>query len=677
MLAPASTALAHGAWLGLPQIRFTPATDSQIATNIANGNPAIVSGDVIELVAEFPSIVSGTLSGPNGYFTFYVPGGTEVVGASVVDAGFNNIPVRRATSAVTGEGISRGWGPQGQRTFDVTINGWNPAILPAGCASAATCNSGLAHLYGDTGIFYSTRADTAFYTGDGSDRASLANGYRISPSNSTPWSSLGGSGDARIHNKWDAVQSNAFGSNGPLANPGFSTAESTRINTSGRGTTPYKAGSPVAGPDAGNTLDRYGTTGPWQRISYSGSCYAQDGIDGPANGDGSASPQPVNNTPTSIAVCTPTASGYPLSEASPLPSSTGNRTNAVRYAIGGIDANTTYRIKIRLRASNPALIKAFNAEAAGGDSTQGAKAGNDNPWRYFVGGTGVVAPGYSGLLAITKKIVAVNGQAYAAGSTIPPNSTVRYRITYGNSGLTAHTNVQLSDVLPSQSTATSNYTVVSGSNVIPASPPASGTVTFLPIANLDIGQGGAIEFDVALTAAVGQSVTNQARVASTQHPTALVSSVGATVAAINANLQIQKTSSLLDPLNQGKLHLPEEVVVYSIKLRNLGDAISGNSLVIVDRLPAGLAFSRFPFDAATAEPLKFVDGAGAAASGVACCSAAQIQYSSDNGSTYAYLPPTSSFDPALTHIKIAPAGSMNAGTTTPTEFTILLKSKIQ
>jgi large repetitive protein len=674
----ANMLFAHGAWLNVPQIRFTPATEAQINANIAAGNSAIMPNDIVELVAEFPSIVNGTLSGPNGYFTFYVPAGTEVVGASVVNAAFSDIPVRNATSAVSGAGISRGWGPKAANTFDVTANGWNPSPLPSPCTTygrtAANCNSGLAHVYGDTGIFYSTRADTAFYTGDGSDLASLNNGYRVKPSNTAPWASLGGTGDARVHNKWDAVQSHAFGTSAALtfSNPGFSALEHARIISVGRGATPYKAGSPVAGPQSGNSLDRYGTTGPWQRISYPGSCIAQDGLDGPANSVGAVYPQPTNATPTSVAVCGATA-GATVSEAIPAPAG----TNAVRYAIGGIDASQTYRIKIRLRVFNPALIKAFNAEAAGGDSTQSAAAdGNDNPWRYFVGGPGVAAPAYNGLLAVNKSIVAVNGSPYVAGSMIPPNATVRYRIGYANAGLTPHTNVQLTDILPVQSTATSNYTIISGPNIIPASPPATGTITFLPIAALAVGQGGGVEFDVALTAAAGAVVTNQARIVSTQRTTPVTSSVAATVSAINANLLVEKTSYAHETTGINKFSIPGADMVYSIKLTNRGDALTGNSIIIVDPLPQDVDFSLYPFDGSTTEPVKFVDGTGTAASGVVCCSSAHLQYSTDNGATYAYIPSTNSYNTSITHLRVAPAGQMTSGNSINTQFSIFFRVKI-
>lgn len=682
----AALVYAHGAWLNRPNIRYSPATDAQIAANIAAGNSAIMPNDIIELIAEFPSIVDGTLSGPNGYFTFYVPAGTEVVGASVVNASFADIPVRNATSAVSGEGISRGWGPQGQRTFNVTAGtGWNPLILPSGCStasptaySAATCNSGLAHVYGDTGIFYSTRADTAFYTGDGTEIASLTNGYQIAPSNTAPWSSIGGSGSARVHNKWDAVQSNAFGSSGPLINPGFSTQESTRVNTTGRGTTPYRAGSPVAGPQTGNNLDRYGTTGPWNRIIYPGSCYARDGQDGPANGSGSVSPNAVNNTPNSIAICGAPPGGTFVGEASPLPSGAGG-VNAVRYAIGGIDQGQTYRIKIRLRALNPALIKGFNAEAAGGDSTQGAKAGNDNPWRYFVGGPGVAAPASSGVLGIKKLIVAVNGSPYIADAQIPPNATVRYRITYSNTGLTAHTNVQLSDFLPTQSTATSNFTVISGSNILPTSPatPTTGTFTFTTIPTLDVAQGGTIEFNVTLTASVGQTVTNTGRISSTQRPTALTSAATATVRPSIANLLATKTSYVYDPTNQNRFSLPGADMVYSITITNAGDPISSNTLTVTDIWPSYLSFSLYPFDGSTSEPVKFVDGSGQAVSGVSCCTASQILYSTDNGVTFTYINPSSAYLNNVTHVRVTPTGQMNAGSSSQTSFSLLLRGQIK
>ena len=667
-------ALAHGAWLDVPTIEFTPATEAQIDANVAAGNGAILPGDIIELIASFDSIVDGTVSGPGGYFTFYVPNGTEVVGASVVDAALNDIPVRNGTSPVSGEGMPKGWGNKGQITFAAGPNGWNPSMLSPACTiygyTAEDCNSGMGQLFGDTGLFYSTNTSTQFYTGDGSNLASLDNGYRINPSNNKPWASIGGNGDARVHNKWDAVQSNGFGSKAPLMNPGFTALEQTNLSD-GRGTTPFLAGSPVAGPQSGMPLDRYGTTGPWNRISYPGACMATSGVDGPANSAGATDPDPQDNNLNSVAVCTPTPLGNTLSEANPLP--TG--TNAVRYAIGGIHEGQTYRIKVRFRVIDPALIKAFNAEASGADSTQGAENGQDNAWRYWVGGPGVAAPEVNSRLSVSKSIVKVNGQDYVAGSLIPEDATVTYRIGYANSGFTDQTNVILSDLLPAQTDSTSNFVLVSGPDILPASNPAGGTFDFQTIPLLPPGQGGGIEFDVDMSTVVGETVTNEAQLKSDEIPTPLISNVSADVRAIIVDFDAIKTVELFDPSGANPYAIPGQDVVYTFTVTNKGDPVDSGSISLVDAIPTTLVLFKGAFDGATAEPIKFVDGTGAAETMMLCCSDTDIAYSVD-GVNYSYSAP-SGYDAAITHIKIEPKGIMPEGITDNKEFELKFRAQIK
>ena len=184
--------LAHGAWLGNGTIDLTPGTRTELQTRIQNGDPALQNGDVIEVYSSFPVIVAGTVDGPGGYATMYVPAGTEVVGAYITDASGNPLPARPA-QASNGNGVSKGWGPKGQQTFDISANGWQPEDDSACTLAGYTtdvCNAGLAYIYGDTGIFYSTRADTALFA-NGSDTADLTNGYLVNPTNGTPWSSVG------------------------------------------------------------------------------------------------------------------------------------------------------------------------------------------------------------------------------------------------------------------------------------------------------------------------------------------------------------------------------------------------------------------------------------------------------------------------------------------------------
>jgi uncharacterized repeat protein (TIGR01451 family) len=518
MLTP-EKAHAHGAWLGNCQVDFSGATIAEIQASVDSGEGGVKNNDFIEYISNCPVIISGTLSGPGGYVTFYKPNGTEIAGAWIVNSAGTPISARPATSAVSGEGISRGWGPQLQKTFNANPGiGWNPsstAVCSAAGFTTANCNAGLAYVYGDTGIFYSTRSDTAMFSG-GASTITVTNGYETNPTNSTPWGTVGGTGNERVHNKWDAVQTNAFGATSVISN-GFPTADETRLNTAGRGTTPFNAGSPVAGPDSGLSWDRYGLDGPWNRISYAGSCFANDttiaGTEGPANGIGSVFPQAVNNTANSVSVCTPTSAGVLLADAALLPTA----TNALRFAVGGITSGETKSVKVRLKVTNIGTMGFANFEGHGGDSTQGVAAGNDNPWRYWIGAPGSSATA-SARLFVNKKIVAVNGAAYN-GTSIPPGATLRYRVSYASAYTSTQTNVVLSDILPTQATGTSNYTVVSGANIVPAVLPSSGTFNFQAIANLLPGQGGVVEFDVATSATAGQTVTNTIRINSTQLPT--------------------------------------------------------------------------------------------------------------------------------------------------------------
>lgn len=667
-----SPAQAHGTWLGLPELQLSPATNTLVTNNVLAGKTPVVAGDIVEVIAAVPVITNGTISGGNGWITFYVPNGMQVVGASVVNTSLAAIPVRDATNAVDGDGLPKGWGDgNGQNTFNITANGWTPAPLPPECTTfgytAANCNAGMAFTYGDTGIFYSTRADTALYTGDGSVITKYTNGYIVVPSSNQPWGSIGGSGSARVHNKWDAVQSNAFGSGGPSTlNPGFTTQENTRL-AGGRGPTPYKAGSPVAGPDSASPLDRYGTTGPWQRISYPGSCIATNSAAlGPANGRGSVAPEPVNNTSFSTSVCTPSSAGFVLSEANPLPLTANN----IRFAIGGLYQGQTHRVMVRLKILDPNAIGVFNFAGSGGDASW-QDATKDNMWRYWVGApSNIPVSGQTFRLSIDKELVAVNGAPYTASMIVPPNATLRYRISYANTGPFIQTNVILSDVLPTQTTSTSNFTVIRGPDIRPATNPTGGTFSFKTIASLPALTGGAVEFDVKLTAATGTTVTNQARLVSKELPTALTDSVQVTISSPVANISVSKTVEVHDPDNLGLLAIPGNQVVYTIKVTNNGSPIDSGGLVITDPLPGQLIFFRGAFDATTPEPVKFVENSGA--TGLTCCGSGQVQYSTNGGLSYAYLPP-SGLDPAITHLRVTPTGALGTGSS----FSILFRAEIE
>lgn len=508
----------HGAWLGTGVIDLTPASRNEIKARVQSGGQALSNGDVIEVYSSFPTIVAGTDDGPGGYATMYVPEGTEVVGAYITDAAGNPVDARPARAS-TGSGISKGWGPKGQLTFDVTANGWQPEDDSA-CTVAgypvAECNAGLAYIYGDTGIFYSTRADTAMFA-NGSDRADLTNGYLVDPTNGTPWGTVGGTGTARVHNKWDAVQVNAFGSGGSIFDNGFSTAEQTSL-TDGRGATPFRSGSPVAGPESGSDWDRYGTTGPWNRIQYPGSCRADDpalpGQEGPATGAGSVFPETTDPGVNSVDVCTEVPNvGYDLNstDLTALPAG----TNAVRFAFGGIAVNEVYYAALRLRVTDINNLGVLNAEGHGGDSAEGGAAGNDNPWRYWVAGSSSYAPATLNDIAVGITIVEVNGAPYNGGD-IPPAATLRYRVSYANTSVSDMTNTVVQVALPSQTVSTDNFEVISGDDIRPATNPSGGTFIFETMPVLKGLGSGAIEFDVRTNAAAAETVDASTSISSAE-----------------------------------------------------------------------------------------------------------------------------------------------------------------
>ena len=112
--------------------------------------------------------------------------------------------------------------------------------------------------------------------------------------------------------------------------------------------------------------DRYGVTGPWNRIRYDGSCRADDpaivGPDGPATGAGSVYPDTLDPGVNTVEVCTPTADGFDLNttQAVALPAD----TNAVRFAFGGIAENEVYYAVLEVRITNLDQLGYFNARPA-------------------------------------------------------------------------------------------------------------------------------------------------------------------------------------------------------------------------------------------------------------------------------------------------------------------------
>lgn len=193
--------------------------------------------------------------------------------------------------------------------------------------------------------------------------------------------------------------------------------------------------------------------------------------------------------------------------------------------------------------------------------------------------------------------------SYVAGSSIPPNATLRYKIVYTNPEAAAQT-ITLTDTLPPSTTAAGNLYVASGPDIRVNTPAvamslngqasvgsvrvdvaptagANGTKTFTA-ASLAGGSSGVLYVDVQTNATTG-TVTNSASISSTQRTAAGGAAIpAATAIAPVAALTIAKTASVYTGNAAGW-----GTVTYTITVTNPGAAPVVLTSV-VDTLPKPL-----------------------------------------------------------------------------------------
>ena len=417
-------------------------------------NPGFLEDDVIEYLVEFTPVDRGGEVGPNGYVTFYVPDGLEVVGAEIVQrdgrGGFVAVPPELPGQMALGSVGNRGDGTWDIDALAGAVEGdcWDSYAWCDGDASG--CSGGMAQLYADTGVFYSTDDRTAVFTGTASDFIlEGVNGYNISPT---------GDDATTTHNFWDASNTNAFGTkNAPTTAP-FSPIPIA--SSDGKGDTPLGTGAAVAGPQSGYQLDYTGCVGPWQRIAYVGSRRGDDPTDEVGEDIGYG----ITGAPTDL--------GWDLSEDNALP----EETNAIRFAVGRVVVGEVRHVRIRFRLTeDPTDGYVVNSEVFGGDtaaenidgSTLSGK-GKDSAWRYHIP---TVAWNPSNL-TIIKRVIGVadpvggdcpapytgtpsdpNDHDYepVLGDSVAPGTRcLLYAVTYLNTGNSPLTSVTIYDTLPDE-----------------------------------------------------------------------------------------------------------------------------------------------------------------------------------------------------------------------------------
>jgi uncharacterized repeat protein (TIGR01451 family) len=367
-------------------LRFDLQTINQFEFRSLINEPLIQAGDELGIV--FKSTPGpGTNIGAGGYFTFYIPEGTQVTGAEYGDitssGNFVPLPLKPPANMPLGTGPVGSASSSALASFRLGPNIIGQSALTADASGRH--NGTLAGIYGDVGIFYSTDPDTAwrtFETSGGFDGNPATNDNTLTTN----------SGDPIIpSNLWDAAQLMAFGMKNPAA---------PFIDPDGRGNAPWGLASPVAGPQSGyawsfdlaewrskandpRRMQKSIKKGPWKRIRYEGSTVAND--------------QPgLNSNTTGIATQNADTLGVELSPDTPLPPtldwSDNSSPKAIRIAFGELQLGHSEHGRVRLKVlpDNPAdpgapldpnRIINLHSDVSGGDAG-GTSNGKDHTWRY-------------------------------------------------------------------------------------------------------------------------------------------------------------------------------------------------------------------------------------------------------------------------------------------------------
>jgi hypothetical protein len=476
--------------------------ESGTSSGTSGSDVNIAVGDIILFrfaVAGAPSSSAAAMRGIQAYVTEYVPPGTQVVGARLIDSSGNTIEPRPAGLAL--DGCAGG-------------NQCNNA--PAGLQTGS-----IAQVYADTGIFFSTGAlsgspipNNQFLTLDNgipmNDTPSAIDPQIVQVLNDTngPWNA---------HNDWDFDQLTAFGTaNSPIAN--------------GDGNTPHGYGSPVAGPqthyqfevNANGTLT--GVVGPWQRMIYPGS---QIG-----SGVGN-----IGSTSNMTRVGVETATGSDVTPASP------RNATAVRFALGEAHVGEVRYVEVALRVLSVPIDPTFGTgggnvdcgEVFGSDQSSASAntGGSTSPWPYFVPHPQCVFLRLKFDLAVDK-VVAAGGQ------------TLNYAITGKNLATTTETNARVIGKFVSADQSLISTTPAPSSTAACASPDTDKTCLTFNLGS--VPPSGEYSVNVALTASGSGKRTNTVLAQYLSNELAAIDPKGFTSTALTVVLATQLPQIVLSNL---------------------------------------------------------------------------------------------------------------------------------
>jgi hypothetical protein len=252
------------------------------------------------------------------------------------------------------------------------------------------------------------------------------------------------------------------------------------------------------------------------------------------------------------------------------------------------------------------------------------------------------------------------------------NANVVYTVTINNPSAFSSRVSQFTDVLPAGAayvglTNASDVTAANSSSTPAAG--ATGTLNFVGRQDISymIPAGGSVRlvYTVRMPSIAGQYVNRATGIfGSASTPEA---SNTFTVLA-PAPLTLTKTSQIVrDPINglSNPKRIPGSRTRYTIAVTNPGAfSIDANTIRLIDPTPAGLGLFVADLAAVGSGPVLFVDGSPTSKLGFTFGGLASqtddVDFSRDGGTDWTYVPVPNpqGMDPAVTHVRIRPKGSM-------------------
>ncbi len=341
--------------------------DPESGTSAGGGTTdvRVGAGDVILFRFNYFPVPDKIVRGLQSYITEYIPANTQVVGVRVLDRDGLTTAPRYPGIAMDNCGGACG------RYNSVPTSGGGTRNLKDGT---------IAQLYADTGVFYATGA--RHRRNPGTTFLTIDNGIDMVPSPirvNDVRTLIGAPVVPHIHNAWDWTHVRAYG---------IRNSDGNASGNAGRGNTPFRYGSPVAGPQTfyrfeasepsmGN-IQFNDQVGPWNRVQYPGSLIGR----GCPFDDVSSCTVP--GTGGLGRMVTDAASmGHDLTPANPLPTT----ASALRLALGEGRVGEPQVIEVALRVNDTPLdpvqmgdvncVEVFGGDTSASSPTVRAK---DNPW---------------------------------------------------------------------------------------------------------------------------------------------------------------------------------------------------------------------------------------------------------------------------------------------------------